>query len=109
MGQLTVDGCSGFSCKTMERNSVIIPEGVYIAQLELSPHFGFATPHLQVPGRTYIEIHPANYPTQLEGCIAVGEQIDGDALDNSDSAFSSFVKLLPQNEPFLVVVSSSIA
>lgn len=88
---------------------MIIPEGVYIAQLELSPHFGFATPHLQVPGRTYIEIHPANYPTQLEGCIAVGEQIDGDALDNSDSAFSSFVKLLPQNEPFLVVVSSSIA
>jgi len=92
----------------MERIAVMIPLGTYTAQLSLSPHFGFETPHLTVAGRTYIEIHPANYPSQLEGCIAVGEQIDGDALDYSDAAFSSFVKLLPQTVPFVVSVTSDL-
>jgi hypothetical protein len=88
---------------TMERTAVAIPEGTYSAQKELSPHFGFETPHLTVPGRTYIEIHPANYPSQLEGCIAIGSTIDGDSLDNSDVAFQKMMALLPQE--FIVVVS----
>jgi hypothetical protein len=108
MGSLKVDGYLEFKEVTLERTAVMIPEGQYIAQLELSPHFGFLTPHLSVPGRTYIEQHPANFPSQLEGCQAIGLSVDGDAIDNSDVAFAAYVKLLPQNEPFLVVVSSSI-
>lgn len=92
-----------FQCYTMERTAVIIPAGPYNAQVALSPHFGFDTPHLAVSNRTYIEIHPANYPKQLEGCIAVGSQIDGDALDSSRQAFDALIKLLPQQ--FDVVVS----
>ncbi len=63
--------------------------------METSPHFGFVTPHLTVPGRTYIEIHPANYPAQLEGCLAVGSSIDNDTLDNSRAAFDRLMPLLP--------------
>lgn len=92
-----------FVCYSMERIAVAVPAGLYSARMELSPHFGFSTPHLDVPGRTYIEIHPANFPAQLEGCIAVGEAIDGDALDNSRAAFDLVVSKLPQE--FQVSVS----
>lgn len=89
---------------TMERVGVAISEGIYRTHMETSPHFGFVTPHLSVEGRTCIEIHPANYPTQLEGCISVGTTIDNDTLDNSDAAFEKMMKILPQE--FLVKVSS---
>ena len=89
-------------CETMERTAVMIPKGVYPAVKALSPHFGFDTPHLSVPGRTYIEIHPANYPSQLEGCIAMGMSLDGDALDYSKEAFEKLMAVLPAS--FLVSV-----
>jgi hypothetical protein len=92
-------------CFTMERTAVAIPEGTYNAHLEMSPHFGFVTPHIDVPQRTYIEIHPANYVSQLEGCVAVGSAIDGDAVDNSRRAFDSMMSVLPQE--FTVEVCSS--
>ena len=101
-GHLTV---GDFSCYTMERTAVIIPAGDYEARMEFSPHFQEATPHLIVPNRTYIEVHPANYPNQLEGCIAVGSAIDGDALDNSKVAFASLVSLLPATDVFHVLIS----
>lgn len=88
---------------TMERTAVQIPAGTYPACMETSPHFGFATPHLTVPGRTYIEIHPANYPLQLEGCIAVGTTIDHDTLDNSRAAFDRMMSTVPDS--FQVTVS----
>lgn len=91
---------------TMERIAVTIPEGTYSAHKELSPHFGFETPHLIVPNRTYIEIHPANYPLQLEGCIAIGSAVDGDSLDNSDVAFQKMMAVLPQE--FTVSISTQI-
>jgi uncharacterized protein DUF5675 len=89
---------------TMERKAVAIPEGTYHSCKEISPHFGFATPHLQVEGRTYIEIHPANYPAQLEGCIAVGTTIDNDSLDNSRAAFDKMMAAVP--EAFTVIVQT---
>ena len=58
-----------------------IPVGRYWAELVLSPHFGVLVWRLElVPGRTLIEIHPANWggDTQkglycdLMGCLGVG-------------------------------------
>lgn len=100
LGEISLNG--EFVCYSMERTAVSIPEGLYNAHMELSPHFGFATPHLGVPNRTYIEIHPANYPSQLEGCVAVGQKIDGDALDNSRAAFDTLVSKLPPTFQVLV-------
>lgn len=94
-GKVTLDG--DFVCYSMERIAVAIPEGTYAAEKALSPHFNRLTPHLTVPNRTYIEIHPANWPSQLEGCIAVGTSIDGDALDQSVVAFDALMALLPPN------------
>jgi hypothetical protein len=91
-------------CFTLERTEVAIPEGVYNAHLEMSPHFGFVTPHIDVPQRTYIECHPLNYASQSEGCVGVGSSIDGAAVDNSKQAFDSMMAVLPQE--FLFVVTS---
>ena len=79
---------------SMERIGVAIPAGTYGATLAYSGHFKRLTPHIAVPDRTYIEIHPANWPSQLEGCIAIGSAIDGDALDNSGVAFEKLMKLI---------------
>lgn len=92
-------------CFTMERTAVAIPEGTYSGVKRYSPHFGKTVVGISVPNRTDIEVHPANYPCQLEGCIAVGESIDGDALDNSTTEFDAMMKVVPQE--FTVEVMSS--
>lgn len=91
-----------FICYSMERTAVAIGVGSYAAHLEYSPHFERQTPHIDVPERTYIEIHPANLPSQLAGCIAVGSTIDNDALDNSRAAFERLMTYLPQKFTLLV-------
>lgn len=50
--------------------------------------FGFTIIQLlDVPGRTNIEIHPANWPAELQGCIAPGMRSDVDAVYDSRNAF----------------------
>ena len=95
----------------MERMAVAIPEGTYSAQLDKSPHLGYVCPHLKVPvrdaaagGDAGIRIHIANTPIQVEGCIATGTCIDGDALDSSRAAFDKMMAVLPQE--FSVTVES---
>lgn len=93
-GSLLVDG--KYECAAMERTTVAIPPGKYSVEITFSPHFGKPMPLLDgVPQRTDIRIHPANWPSQLEGCIAVGLSHDGDDLDNSAAAFNPlFAKIL---------------
>jgi hypothetical protein len=95
----------GRLCATMERTAVAIPEGTYSGYKRDSQHFGRRVVGIAVPNRTDIECHPANWPCQLDGCIAVGESKDGDALDNSESAFERMMAALP--ESFTVEVSST--
>jgi len=78
--------------------SCILP-GQYQAQLVMSPHFGFLVPRLQnVPGRTLIEQHPANFPSDLLGCIGIGAGIDilegQTAIINSDVAFHDYMTMI---------------
>tara|TARA_R100000656_G_scaffold42110_1_gene34987 strand:+ start:350 stop:808 length:459 start_codon:yes stop_codon:yes gene_type:complete len=51
-----------------------IPFGMYsLARLDKSKAFNY--PHYlleDVPNRTFIKIHVANYPSELSGCIGVG-------------------------------------
>jgi hypothetical protein len=90
---------------TMERTAVAIPEGTYKGYKRDSAHFGMRVVGIDVPNRTNIECHPANQPSQLLGCVAIGETIDNDALDNSRSAFDRMMATVP--EEFTVEVSSS--
>ncbi len=87
---------------TMERKAVAIPEGTYPGRKRDSAHFGMRVVGIDVPNRTDIECHPANLPLQLNGCIALGESKDGDAIDNSKTAFQRMMNLLP--ESFAVMV-----
>jgi hypothetical protein len=69
-----------FECCTLElawnenkRNISCIPTGEYNVKIRESEKYGL---HYQVENvmmRDYILIHPANYYTQLRGCIAVGK------------------------------------
>lgn len=49
-----------------------IPVGVYVLTWWESPTHGWVLRVHDVPGRTDIEIHPANKVTELLGCIGVG-------------------------------------
>ena len=60
-----------------------IPEGKYFCKIHTSAKFGWTLWLQDVPNRTAILIHAANYVRQLRGCIAPGmehKDIDGDGI-----------------------------
>lgn len=71
-----------FECKTLElpwkdnKSKVsCIPKGTYSAKKEYSNSFKQDLFELKnVPGRSEIKIHSANYYIQLKGCIGVGDK-----------------------------------
>lgn len=62
-------------------------------------------PHVMVPGRTAIEIHWANYPNQLEGCLALGttEELAADCIEQSKIAWTAFVQQVLTDQPSTVI------
>ncbi|HWY33628.1 MAG TPA: DUF5675 family protein [Nitrosopumilaceae archaeon] len=109
LGELWIDGV--FFCYTLERPSVnttgaelplCIPTGTYEVTPRWSAHFkhaGVAGLEVlginNVPGRTDIEVHPANWPTQLLGCVAVGDKQSQDYVGDS---FNTFEKLMDKTK-----------
>src|SRR5689334_16431366 len=96
-GELSVD--DQFEVFTLERprdgEHPCIPAGIFDCILTPSPHLGYVTPELlNVPERSDIRIHIANKPSQLLGCIAVGETHTKDFVGNSSDAFASLITLL---------------
>lgn len=93
-----------FECYTLElpwkdnqRRISCIPEGEYKAIKHHSPKFGNSVWIQDVPNRSEILIHPANYVRQLLGCIAVGsdlKDIDGDGLEDTTNSRNTMDKLL---------------
>ncbi len=80
--EVYVDGVAiGFGLEPARVNPVIaghpcIPAGTYDVKLTMSPHLKYLTPEVQnVPGRTHIRWHVANYPRQLLGCMAPGKML----------------------------------
>ena len=101
-GVLTLDW-SPFTCVTLERLVKSIPSGIYDLNFTYSPHFNRVMPHIIVPSRDEaaggdagIRIHWANFPAQLDGCIAVGEEVDNDSIDDSLIPFNQFYAILNQ-------------
>lgn len=94
IGRLALDG-SHF-CFTLERPwknnqhevSCILP-GRYPVTIRYSPHWNAPMPHVEnVPGRSEIMLHPANWVSQLLGCIAPGETYGQDCINESRAAFA---------------------
>jgi len=88
---------AGFACYTLElpwlenrKGKSCIPEGTYRARFGI--HYNDASPYrcielFDVPGRSEIEIHIANKPSDLLGCIAPGRKLGG--LDGERAVLAS--------------------
>lgn len=66
-----------------KRGASCIPMGEYKMRCTMSPRFGRMMWEVDVPGRTGIRIHTANFARQLKGCIAPvmeWRDIDGDGV-----------------------------
>jgi hypothetical protein len=116
-GTLTVydedTGEEVFKCRTLElpdlnnaSNVSCIPEGYYDVVPRQSPKHSNHFHVLDVPNRSYILIHPANYVgsknpntghSDLRGCIAVGEKygdINSDGIPEILNSKNTMKKLL---------------
>ena len=105
LGELRDDqGC--FLCYTIELpwfdnepDKSCIPAGTYDFARYVSPKHGSVWMAHNVPGRSAIEIHPANLADELLGCIGVGSsigQIDKlPAVLNSQNTFKMLLSTLP--------------
>ena len=95
LGELSVDG--QFECYTCEdivravkiKGETAIPEGRYQVIINRSKRFQKMLPLLlEVPNFDGIRIHTGNTAENTEGCILVGQQIDGDSVRDSRPAFA---------------------
>ena len=99
-----------FDCHTLElpdknneKRVSCIPKGTYKVMKRYSDKHKNHFQILDVPNRSFILIHSANYVYQLLGCIAVGKNkidINGDGLDDvteSKTIMTKLYELLPDN------------
>ena len=106
LGELLFDG--KVLCKTLElpwmnneRGKSCIPTGEYTVVRRVSPKYGEHFHLVDVPGRQWILIHPANYVSQWLGCIAVGKahrDINGGGRKDLTSSVDT-MKMLLQTLP----------
>lgn len=104
-----------FHCYTLElpwkknrKRVSCIPEGRYNVRKRHSAKYKDHLHILDVPDRSFILIHEANYVRQLLGCIAVGENrvdIDNDGLidvTNSIATKKKLLSFLPQQTEIII-------
>lgn len=85
---------SNFWGFTLENENKLIPVGIYNAKIYVSPKRNQNVILLEnVPGRSFIEMHIANWASQLEGCIAPGSYTEGDMLCDSGTVFKRIMNL----------------
>ena len=111
-----------FECKTLElkwknnaRNVSCLPTGFFTIKWEHSARFNRNLWELKgVPGRSEAKIHVANYYTQIQGCIAVGDMhtyINRDAIPdvrNSSSTLNRLHEVMhPQVESTIRIIGKS--
>ena len=101
LGILSIDGFQCFSLELADHQNEpyisCIPEGVYKYKYRDSPNHGHCLELQNVPNRTYIQIHVANFTKQIQGCIAVGNSIkflDGDDIPDVTNSAATLVKIM---------------
>lgn len=98
------------------QNVSCIPAGIYALRkrvspkvLRIAPRYPQAWEVTNVPGRTFIMVHPANRATELEGCISVGLSLtflDGEwAVGSSQDAYGIFMAELAEAEEHVLRIN----
>ena len=103
-GKLTID-TDPFFCYTCENLEKSIPAGEYPLIFSYSRRFQRMMPEILVPKRTGIRIHSANYPNQLEGCIAVGNREEEDAVDDSKNTFVKLMIIIKDEDNLSILIT----
>jgi hypothetical protein len=99
LGVMEIDGEKFYSIERpwLENapNVSCIPTGTYEMTWRESPRFGWTWMLENVPDRTYILIHVANFSKDVQGCIGLGTGLMGDriAVSNSRKAVAAFEEL----------------
>jgi len=113
-GELFIDG--QFECFTLEPSPgnlqfPAIPAGTYPMRLLPSLRFQQLTPHvLNVPNRSFIEVHPGNKPKNTDGCTLVGESASRNWVGSSRAAFQKLMVLLQTDSDNLsITYTDSVA
>ena len=118
----TLDGLFGtltvgdISVPCVTNLAMRILDGTYTAKVDMSPRLRYECPHIIVPerdaaadGDAGLRIHKANEPKQSLGCIFPGEQVDGDAVDDSKDAFNAMMGCIPQDgSSFEITIETNI-
>ena len=63
----------------------------------MSPKNGHVLELIDVPNRTFIQIHKGNFTYQIEGCILVGDGVkwlNGDSIPDVTNSTKTLEKLL---------------
>lgn len=100
--------------KTYDTQHPCIDEGNYIFEPYLSPTKGHVFLAQNVPGRTFIEMHIANKPSELLGCLApvnkfacLGGEWGGlESGVQPDGAFIRFQRLVGNDPSFQINITS---
>jgi len=102
--------CLELPWKGNKNNISCIPEGVYPARKRYTKKRGWHFHITDVPGRTWILIHIANYAREIRGCIIPGlkhADIDGDGvmdIASSTQALKMLLGAVPHEGYFLIDV-----
>jgi len=110
LGSLTIDGERFYSVERPWQNNTpnvsCIPEGDYLVVWRTSPKFGLTWHITDVPERTHILIHVANFPEDVQGCIGLGTDLMGDkvAVSSSRVAVERFEELTKGEEEWQIKI-----
>ena len=94
--------CEEFGCVSLERHDIAVPAGRYKVTLYNSPIHGLVPLLHEVPGRSFIEIHAGNWEKDSKGCILIGADRAGVAIEHSKATLKDLLeKLKGQDEIWL--------
>lgn len=112
-GVLIVDGLPfGVTMELPNRGNQVgiscIPSGNYKWKKHISPSKGEVIWIHDVPGRTWIYIHVANWPSEVRGCVGVGYKFSPSPKDEfgvieSGNAMKDLLNSLPKEGTIEVV------
>lgn len=92
----------------LENEKFLIPRGQYTMVKDVDGTNGLSYELLGVPNRSAIEIHIANYISQLRGCIALGLSRGANQLYESRKALEMLDYLLSDCDVSVCVIIDNI-